>query len=212
MPAAFENYAALLSTAAVTLNRRDLTAMLPIWVGLAEGEVNIDDRFRVLKSMVRSRANIESQFIPLPLDYISMQNFRVLEAPPPGRVDMVTTTQMDDLRRGSQCNGAPKAYCVVGSEMELLPIPDQQYSVEMIYYAQVPPLVAPTDTNWLLQFYPQVYLYGTLLHSAPYLKDDTRLATWAQLYSDAADKLDVSSDRGQFSGSTMKMRTRTRYR
>lgn len=42
-----------------------------------------------------------------------------------------------------------------------------------------------TDPNWLLTAHPDVYLYGTLVESAPYLKDDARVAVWEQRYQDA---------------------------
>lgn len=44
--------------------------------------------------------------------------------------------------------------------------------------AVIPSLFA-TDPNWLITAHPDVYLYGALVESAPYLKDDARIATWA---------------------------------
>ena len=37
-------------------------------------------------------------------------------------------------------------------------------------------------TNWLLTAHPDIYLYGTLLESAPYLKDDARVVVWQTEY------------------------------
>lgn len=220
MSTPFDSYDTLVATIADWLNRQDLTAAIPSYIALAEAEVNADDRFRVLHSVVRATAQISPAqadangnfYLPLPADYISMQNLRVLEAPPPGRIDLVTQTQMDDLRQKFQGADVPKYYAVLSTEMELLPAPDRQYTAQMVYYGKVPPLSSANQTNWLLQNYPNIYLYGTLLQAAPYLKDDTRIATWTTLYEKAANNIDVSSDRGQFSGSTMKMRTRRRYR
>ena len=39
--------------------------------------------------------------------------------------------------------------------------------------------------GWLLLDAPDVYLYGTLIQSAPYLQDDARTQTWAALYAAA---------------------------
>lgn len=212
MSAPFDSYDTLVSTLADWLNRADLNAAIPSFIALCEAEVNSDDRFRVLKSVVRATAPVADQYLPVPSDYISMQNFRILEAPPSGRIELVTLTQMDDLRTRLQPTGTPKYYAVLSDEMELLPAPDQVYTAQMIYYAKVPPLSPTNQTNWLLANYPHIYLYGSLLQAAPYLKDDPRIATWRALYDAAATNIDVSSDRGQFSGSTMKMRTPRRYR
>ena len=42
-------------------------------------------------------------------------------------------------------------------------------------------MAALTDlapTNWLLTKHPDVYLYGALLESAPYTKEDERINVW----------------------------------
>jgi hypothetical protein len=38
--------------------------------------------------------------------------------------------------------------------------------------------VTDSDTNWLLTQHPDLYLYAALVESAPYLKDDERIALW----------------------------------
>jgi hypothetical protein len=217
---AFDNYADLVAAIQDTLNRADLANAIPNFITLTEGEINADDRFRVLPSLVRATATLVvdptlstdgGYYIPVPADYISMQSFRILEVPPPGRVDVITTAQADEIRQVYQTAGIPKWFTVVGEEMELLPAPDTTYTAQMIYYSEVPPL-ATNNINWLLQRYPQVYYYGALLQAAPYLKDDDRLAVWRTLYEAAAEKIHISNDRGQFSGAPMKMRTNRRYR
>lgn len=41
---------------------------------------------------------------------------------------------------------------------------------------------AATDTTWLMGLHPTIYLYASLIQSAPFLKDDQRVATWRGLY------------------------------
>ena len=42
-----------------------------------------------------------------------------------------------------------------------------------------------TETNWLTRNAPNALLFGTLKQTAPFLKDDARLAVWSQMF-DAA--------------------------
>jgi len=60
--------------------------------------------------------------------------------------------------------------------------------------------------NWLLRDAPDVYLYGALIQSAPYLNDDARAETWASLYSTAIQSLQRASDDTRFAGSGIRMR------
>lgn len=51
------------------------------------------------------------------------------------------------------------------------------------------PSLMTTDPNWLLTAHPDIYLYGTLVESAPYLRDEERLPVWEQRYQDAVATL-----------------------
>jgi len=66
-----------------------------------------------------------------------------------------------------------------------------------------------TTTNWLLEYYPDAYLYGSLVHSAPYLKEDARLQTWAALYQSAVDAINNESESSKFGGSGRKLKIRS---
>ncbi|WP_155625837.1 phage adaptor protein [Burkholderia vietnamiensis] len=218
---AIDTYDGLCASIADFLNRRDLTAQIPDFIRLAEAAVDADDRFRILPAITRSQALIDGSqadqwgqyFLPIPHDYLSMQNFRVLDLPPPARIELVTQTQMDDLRT-TQRVGPPRYYALAGETMELLPAPPTgiDYTVQMVYYSKVPALSVDNQSNWLLRLNPNVYLYGALIHSAPYLKDDERIMVWKSQYEQLAENLNAADGRAQFSGSTMKMRTRQRYR
>lgn len=324
----FTSYDNLVANIQETLNRADLASAIPGFVALVEGEVNADDRFRILPSLVRATATINpflspptltgvtssatggnltagtyfyvatwtnangetlgsnevsvtvsggtstisfnlsaaplsttsgrvyrgtasdgenvyytisptatsftdtgasptgtasppetlpaiASYIPVPQDYISMQDFRVLGVPPPGRLDVLTTSQMNDQRMILPEQDLPLFYSVIGREMELLPAPDIQYTVQMVYYSEIPPLgdaAGQNQTNWLLELYPNIYYYGALMQAAPYLKDDARIAVWQNLYERLADKIEVSNGRGQFSGAPMRMRVNKGYR
>jgi hypothetical protein len=44
---------------------------------------------------------------------------------------------------------------------------------------------------------PDLYRYATLVSSAPFLKDDPRLATWVALYQQARDSMNTMSKRAE---------------
>jgi hypothetical protein len=41
--------------------------------------------------------------------------------------------------------------------------------------------MADGDTNWILANAPSIYLYATLIESAPFLGDDPKLGMWASM-------------------------------
>jgi len=69
-------------------------------------------------------------------------------------------------------------------------------------------LADDNTSNWLLETAPDIYLYGALLHSAPYLAEDTRVAVWAQMYSAAVQNLNNQSERVKNSGTGIRLNIR----
>jgi hypothetical protein len=61
-------------------------------------------------------------------------------------------------------------------------------------------------TNWLLTEAPDVYLYGALVHTAPYLKDDARIAIWESFFAQGIDNLNISSSDAKYGGSGLVMK------
>jgi hypothetical protein len=69
------------------------------------------------------------------------------------------------------------------------PTPDKAYAFESLCYTRLQPLASDNQTNWLTQNAPNAMLFGTLKQTAPFLKDDARLAIWGQLFTEAMTAL-----------------------
>jgi hypothetical protein len=205
---AITNYTELKSAVADWLNRADLAGVIPSFISLAESQFNRDERLRTRDAIVRATATIDEQFEALPSDYSEMQNFQINSQTPFRRLEFLTLNQMDEYKRDFTTAGVPKYYSIVGNQLEFLPVPGDSYTAEMVYYAKLTPLSDTNPTNWLLTKHPDIYLYGALIQTAPYLKDDERVGTWANLYERGLGDVAVSAERAMFAGSTIKIRTR----
>jgi hypothetical protein len=65
------------------------------------------------------------------------------------------------------------------------PTPDQAYAFEALCYTRLEPLSSSHQTNWLTQNAPNAMLFGTLKQTAPFLKNDARLAIWKSMFDEA---------------------------
>ncbi len=112
-------------------------------------------------------------------------------------------------KRAAQENaaGTPRMYTHADGQFQLYPTPDATTNFELLYYQKIPSLITNTD-NWLLLEAPDVYLYGALLHSAPYLAEDARVGVWAQMYAAAIQRLNQVSEDAMFSGSGLTLKVR----
>jgi len=192
------DYAALQSSIADWLLRADLTAQIRTFISLAEARMNRDSRLRVREGITRGTISVTSLFVPLPSDFARMiniedENGRPLEYRSPQELDRV---------RSTGATGRPLFYSVIGSDLEVVP---EQTACDLsaIYFRKIPALSDSVTTNWLLDVAPDLYLYASLVESAPFLKDDERVALWDALYSNRCMDFAKSSEEDQYAGSPL---------
>ena len=201
---AITTYAELQTSITGWLNRDDLASVVPDFITLAESSINRD--LRHYKMVQRSNATLDSRYVQVPDDWLETIRFSITS----GTSYRIEPASIDDLiqyrQDSNDQSGRPRLYANVGEEIEVWPTPDTEYQMQLMYYAKTPSLSATNSYNWLLQDAPDVYLYGALLQSAPYLQDDARTQIWASLYTSAIQSLQKASDSTRFAGSGLRMR------
>ena len=172
--------------------RSDLTDRIPEFITLCEAKLNRELRCTQMDTRSYTSvntANTEPEFITLPSDFQAMRLVRLSGETGKPALEFVSPQQMDSFRYDrANVSGMPAYYTIFGTEMELFPTPDDDYTIEIIYRANIPAL-ASNSTNWLLTAAPDLYLYGVLMEAAPYIDDDARIGTWAMGYQYAIDGL-----------------------
>ena len=199
-------YSELQSAVADFLNRDDLASAVPTFIRLAEARFSRD--LRHWRMETRSTAELDTQYSAIPADFLQPIRLQITDAPT-SEVAPISTAQMLQLRGDRNDRvGRPTNYALTAGGIELYPTPDLTYNASLVYYARIPALSASNTTNWLLNEAPDVYLYGALVHSAPYLKDDNRLAIWETMFAQAMSNLNASSNDAKFGGTGLVMKTR----
>ena len=194
---ALANFTDLKASVADFLNRSDLTTVIPDFITMCEAGFNRE--LRVREMSVRTQAPIDSQYVKLPDDFLGMRNIDLMTDP----VTPLSYKNLQnlDIHRRADATGKPIYYSITQNNIEFAPSPDAEYTLEIVYYQKVPALSANT-TNWLLDNHPDAYLYGTLMHSAPYLQADERVGIWAGKYQQVIQQITTSDENAKFSGST----------
>jgi len=203
---AISTYAELQTAIADFLNRDDLTSVIPTFISLAEAQIARDVRHWRMEKRAESDLTAGDQFHALPTDFCEFVRLKIEDYP----LALMSTDEMQHERyKRGDASGQPTGYCLTGGEIELFPTPDSAYSLVMTYIRTIPALSDSNNTNWLLQYAPDVLLYGSLVQSAPYLHDDERALVWGALYTAGVDKLNSSSDKAEMSGTNLKMTIRS---
>jgi len=197
---AISNYSELKTAIASWLDRTDLTDIIPDFIALAETRHKRDFKIRRMETRVTANTIDGSEFYSLPDDYVAMRNIK-LNTDPKTPLEFLTPEIMDRLNAGSS-KGTPKAYTIKGNNIELRPIPDGVYQVEVSYYKHFTALSDSNTTNDMLTHHPDIYLYGALVEAEPYLQNDKRIQVWSGYYDRAKQDIITSNERDRHSGTT----------
>lgn len=200
---AITNYTELKSAVADWLNRDDLTTVIPSFIALAEAKLNRDVRH--FKMEKRAESTLDSRFHQLPSDWLEIVRIN-LNGTTARVLNYITPETMTKKREeNGNATGTPHYYTFVSGELEFFPTPDGDYSMDMVYRAKLDGLSDTQATNWLITESPDVYLYGALVQSAPYLKDDERLQVWAALSTESVQALNRASKQAVSGSLSMKI-------
>lgn len=203
---AITTYAELKSTIADWLNRDDLDAAISSFISLAEAQFNRSIRHR--KTVTRANATVDTPFFAVPPDWLENIRFQ-LNTNPITPLLYVTPEQAAEEQLKYNVANQPLMFTMVGQQFQVIPAPNTTYDAELLYYAKIPALSDASPTNFLLDESPDIYLYGALVQSASYLKEDERIGTWAGLYQRFVDDMMLADERARIGSSKLKARIRT---
>lgn len=222
MPASPEDvtsYNELQEAISATIDRTDMDDSRKMWIRLCEAAVNRKLRHHGLFCRSESVGWRTDRYVPLPDDWLKSRNVEMILAAENPEIpaepldgeqfqltyqspDVIDMMKQDDSLVASGCH-----YTYYSNVLEVFPDPEQEFRLILEYYKKVPKLTNSAPTNWLLANHPDIYFYGSLVHSAPYLRDDARIALWSNLYEAGIAELNLEHEDSMQSGSRIVRKT-----
>lgn len=186
----------LKAAVAAYTHRSDLEAMLPTFLELAEqriyyGEANSP---KVRCAAMRQVATLADGTRPAGF----LEAIKVAEAGSPDK--SLEYRPLERMPR--EC----RAYTWDGATVVLSQ--DKGFPVDLTYYAKLPTPVADSDSNWLLDNAPAIYLASMLVEVNRWSKDDATAAREAANYSSAVNALTDQEKAAAMSGSILRMKVK----
>jgi len=205
---ALTTYTELKASLADFLNRDDLTTVIPDFITLAESQINRDVRHWKMEARSSGQQTGGDEYMQIPADWVESIRLH-LTGSGTSAVNLISRDAMADKRASAEdVSGTPMYYTHADGQFQLYPTPSDDTDFELLYIQKLDVLSGSNADNWLLLEAPDVYLYGSLIHSAPYLVEDERVAIWAQMYSASVARLNEASESARFSGSGLRLKVR----
>ncbi len=216
---AISTYDTLKSGIADFLNRDDLTAVIPTFIDMAQGQINRDVRHWKMEKQ-SGLASVGAGIYQLPADWLETKELKfapdsIANPDDSYTVEYISQNTFDERKQNSHAlTGNPKYYTLTADaglmSARLFPIPEQTddyiYNLLTLNYLAENQLDESNQTNWLITDASDVYLYASLIHAAIYLKDDERLALFSQMYGAAVQRANASSDESEYKHDRLRTR------
>jgi len=185
---AFNNYGELKNEVSQTLFHQRFIARYDAFTQMFEADANA--RLRVLPMETMVPLTTINGDAALPADYLQWRTVRptlpslpdaLTFHPPYDELDYVHPAYLPPVGRGFN-----RLFTIEGNAFKARPVDDRVGAYELHYYQKIPTLIgSDINSNWLLQEYPNVYLFGLMLQASA----NQRNTEMAQLYKAWRDEI-----------------------
>jgi hypothetical protein len=186
---ALTTYAELQTAVANYLARTDLTSQIPDFIYLAE--TRLRRQLRINEMLTQTSLTVSANQITLPTDFLELRDIHFENNP----VWTLEYQSPDLFYRNLQTetSGITVYYTMIANNIKFAPTPNTSDAVSMLYYQKPAYLSSTVTTNVWTENCVDALLYGSLAEAEPYLMNDPRLQTWAQLYERAISDITKSN-------------------
>ena len=183
-------YSELQDTIASYLHRSDLTDEIVTFIELAEARI-----YRQLRSPeMEAFADVvfTTDSAPLPDRWVGMRAVRYDGARTPYALQSVGLHALARFQGAVGSGASPQVYAVQGTGISIAPVGDS-VTVTLTYYQALEPL-ADVGTNLMLDNYPQLFLYGSLLEGAVFTQDQQLGVAYLDLFNAELARITQSNE------------------
>lgn len=177
---AFADFLDLRTAVIEHVGRAEIADVMPRLTALAEADFN--RRIRHGVQVATDTLVFTGGIAPLPADYLEVIGIYN---------DLGHEYPLQSIQR-TRASRARTMATIVGQSVR---IEGFEGDLNLDYYAQIPTITtAMNATNWLLQRYPDVYLYGVGVEAAKHVRDADLAQVIGGLYQAALNNLHIDDD------------------
>lgn len=205
------NYSEIITTALSYSDRvsdTEVSARIDMFLRMVESRTN---RLLMVQKM-SIRAYLDTvegaEYYTLPSDFNGIRDIEIrdsLDSSNRVTLQYISPEQMNAASTNSN-NLQNIYYTIIANQIQIMPIQPADKVLEVIYYRGISPLSSASITNWLSNYFPDVYLFGLLTEISAFVKDIPSTQMWDSRYKEAVADIDNNDYRTRWSGTALQMR------
>ncbi len=184
------NRGELEALAASYMHRTDLAGNIPGFISLATARLARD--LRSVFNETFEEISVAADPTPLPDDFRAM---RSIAQNTNGGSTSLRYVGAHEITKYRNNDGQAMVYTIRGREMQIRPYQAGTYTVD--YYNAPAALTTTADTNDVLENYPYLYLYATLIEGYIFIQDESMAASMLNIYSTELEAVNAESKKSR---------------
>jgi hypothetical protein len=164
----FDSYDDFQETVAGYLQRNNLEDQIPWFIELAE--IRLNDLFNDFPQQKAAPytlvPSVGTNVISLPSDFAMISSVKYGHH----ELQFIPMTLLDDLHTRYPAH----KFSEDGNNLYLQTVVNGIDTLTLYYFSEIDALSSLNQSNWVLEEYPTIYLYATLVEAAMYMQDDQR--------------------------------------
>jgi hypothetical protein len=188
---AVSDYGTLKTEIGLYLNRSDLSAYIPNFIANAARRIHYgsdapfsSEPVRIPAMQARATGTISSSAISFPTRFIEPIRLVGVSGTVKWQID---GTDKETFTKLSNSADLPSVYSYLNNQIEVAGTQSCDYVLD--YYQAFAAFSADGDTNTLLTTAPDVYVFGALLESAPFIADIPMVNGWYGMFKSIVSSL-----------------------
>ena len=184
------NYATLQTEIANYLNRTDLTAQIPTFIGLAESYLFRELHIKELETSVAG--STVGGYAVLPVDFGTLSKISITSNGSSYVLDYMALSEVSE-----SVSTSPGYYSFENGNLRIWGTSTGQ-AYTLYYVPAIAALSGSNTTNWLLENAQELYLYASCLEGAKYMRDAGEVARLTQTVAASLDSVRRFTERRGF--------------
>jgi hypothetical protein len=177
---ALTNYSELKAAIAQWIKRNDRTSQIPDYITLAEMRIKTLVRLRVMETETTLTTTPSVDTVAIPSDFKSPDALWIADINPRESLEQLLPQSMPYNTTPNR----PMYWCIDGRNIRFQCPTNQAYPI-ILRYQQMFNLSTTVTTNYLLQDYPDVYLFGAVVEAFNDLLDFPKAQVWEARFKEA---------------------------
>lgn len=187
----------------------ELDSAIPAFLRIVESKINTAMKTGAQSVRAQIPLNAGQEYYSLPCDFGGFRDVELVNiggsANSNGAAGQtlvyLAPEEMNKIsRKGNQRN---MYYTITANQIQIAPANADEV-LEVVYYQLVPPLLNPTDSNWLSDKHPDAYVFGLCAEISAFAKDDLGFQGYDARFKESLASITMDDQITRWSGPSLR--------